>query len=162
MDKKKLEELIAPVEVAHVTGQRFPKDLYYRMNSKLVARFTLCMPDNMLISVPIYEGESSKDKINSFIDNWYRVTKADPEKFDHFAIKERCPKCGGELRTKILEKGCAIWCINHPDCDYQTYGDSGKARELIFEKHGLKLKIVHKTGARAIFSNGPIPKKGDK
>ena len=67
MDKKKLEELIAPVEVAHVTGQRFPKDLYYRMNSKLVARFTLCMPDNMLISVPIYEGESSKDKINSFI-----------------------------------------------------------------------------------------------
>ena len=159
MEKKELEDLITPVDVAHVTGQRFPKDLYYRKHSKLVTRFTLCMPDSMIISVPIYEGEPVKEKLDSFVDNWYRVTKADSEKFDHFVIKERCPKCGGELHAKILEKGCAIWCINHPDCDYQTYSDSNDEFEIFCAVHGIKIIKTNKTGAVAIFSNKPIPKK---
>ena len=132
------------------------------MKKEFECAFTLCMPDGMLFRIPVYKDESLDEKIKAFVDNWFKVTKEDPEKFNHFAIKERCPKCGGELHAKILEKGCAIWCINHPDCDYQTYGDREKARELIFEKHGLKTKIVHKTGASVIFSNRPIPKKGDK
>ena len=160
-DKEKEWEL-TPKVVAHVTGQRYPKDIYCRTHKKLIARFTLSMPDGFLISVPIYEGESDKEKLNSFIDNWYKVTKEDPEKFDHFVLGDKCPKCGGELHAKILEKGCAIWCVNHPDCDYQTYGDSDKARELIFKKHGIKVTVVHKTGAGVIFSNRPIPKKGEK
>lgn len=85
-----------------------------------------------------------------------------PKKFDHFIVKDKCPKCDGELHAKILEKGCVIWCTNHPNCDYQTYGDSDKARELIFEKHGIKVTVVHKAGACVIFSNRPIPKNHKK
>lgn len=162
MNDKEKEWELTPKQTAHVVGTKYPKDFYYRKNKPLVSRFTLCMPDGFLISVPIYEGESASNKIKTFVDNWYKVTKEDPEKFDHFIINDKCPKCGGELHAKILEKGCAIWCTNHPNCDYQTYGDSDKARELIFEKHGIKVTVVHKTGAGVIFSNRPIPKKGEK
>ena len=155
MNDKEKEWELTPKQTAHVVGTKYPKDFYYRKNKPLVSRFTLCMPDGFLI-------RSARNKIKTFVDNWYKVTKEDPEKFDHFIINDKCPKCGGELHAKILEKGCAIWCTNHPNCDYQTYGDSDKARELIFEKHGIKVTVVHKTGAGVIFSNRPIPKKGEK
>lgn len=161
MSDKKKEWELTPKVTARVVGTKYPKD-YYQKNKLLVSRFTLSMPDGFLLSVPIYEGESIKNKIKSFVDNWYKVTKEDPKKFDHFIIKDKCPNCGGELHAKILEKGCAIWCINHPSCDYQTYDDSDKARELIFEKHGIKVTVVHKKGTGVIFSNRPIPKKGEK
>lgn len=124
--------------------------------------YTLCMPDGMTFRIPIYNGESFGEKIKEFVDNWFKVTKENIEKFHHFVIKEKCPKCGGELRAKILEKGCVIWCINHPNCNYQTYGDSWKARMLIYEKHGLKTTIVHKTGGGVILSNRPMLKKEEK
>lgn len=158
MEEKDEKLLLTPTNKAHVTGQSYPKDFYYRKKSHGVPeiRFTLCMPDGMICSIPVFKGESSDKKIKDFIDNWYKVTGKNPEKFDHFVIKEKCPKCGGELRAKIHHKGCSIWCINYPMCNYQKTGDSFKARKLIFEKHGLKFEITHKTGSKVIFSNKNI------
>ena len=68
-----------------------------------------------------------------------------------FKIKEKCPKCGGVMETKILQKGCNIWCT---ECDYHTTGDSMKARELIFDKfYGKECVYVKKTGCKIIFPN---------
>jgi hypothetical protein len=156
-DKQKAWEL-TPKVVAHCTGQRFPKDIYYRNNKKLIVRLNLSMPDGFLISVPIYESEPVEAKIKSYVDNWYIVTKRDPEKFEHFVIKDKCPKCGGELRAKIDKKKCFIWCINHPNCDYQIC-EEDKVRERMYEKYGLKTTCVHKTGGKVIFSNKPIEHK---
>ena len=152
---------ITPTRTAPVVGTKYPKDFYYRKQRLPFTRFTLCMPDGMICSIQVFEGEDSKTKIKEFVDNWFKVANTNPEQFDHFSIKEKCPKCGGVLRAKILAKGCAIWCTNHPDCDYQNYGDSEKARELICDKYGIEMKIVHKTGARVILSSRPI-RKGDK
>lgn len=157
MDDKEKEWEFTPKVVAHVTGQRYPKDIYYRMHKKLVARFTLSMPDGFLISVPIYEGESDKEKLNSFIDNWYKVTNEDPKKFDHFDIKDKCPKCGGPMRCKIVGNQAMIWCLDR-NCVYQDIEENPKARERVYEKFGLKVKYVHKTGCAVIFSNKPIKK----
>lgn len=125
-----LKKLIIPKDVARVTGQRFPKDLYYKSNCKQIGRFTLCMPDGMLISVPIYEGESVKEKLNGYIDNWYKVTKSNPKQFEHIILKNKCPICGGELRGKQLPNGLAIWCINHPDCNYQAMFDEESSKDI--------------------------------
>ncbi len=152
MDEKELKKLLTPSQTA-ITGTKFPKDIHYRKSKALSARFTLCMPDGFICSVPVFEGEDAEQKIRDFIDNWYKVTRNDPEKFDHFTIKEKCPKCGGELRAKIHERSCSIWCINHPNCNYQVIGDDDKARNLIYEKHGIKVTYTHKTGACVIFSN---------
>ena len=88
MSNKEKEWELIPKATAHVVGTKYPKDYCYRKNKPLISRFTLCMPDGLLISVPIYEGESTKEKLDSFVDNWYKVTKADPEMFEHFSIKE--------------------------------------------------------------------------
>lgn len=83
-----------------------------------------------------------------------------PKKFDHFIVKDKCPKCGGELHAKIHNNQCLIWCINHPNCDYQACEeDRDKVRERIYEKHGLKVTYVHKTGCAVFFSNKPIDYK---
>ena len=158
MEEKELKKLLTPSQTA-ITGTKFPKDIYYRKNKALSVRFTLCMPDGFLFSIPVYEGEDGERKIRDFIDNWYKVTRNDPEKFDHFTIKEKCPKCGGELRAKIHERSCSIWCINHPACNYQETGDDDKARHLIYEKFGVKVAYTHKTGAITVFTNRTINKK---
>ena len=124
---------------------------------KLIARFTLSMPDGMLFSVPVYEGESFKEKIKSYVDNWYKNTVAKPEKFDHFIIQDRCPKCGGEMHAKILNNGCAVWCVNHPDCHYQAFEKTASFKRYC-EKHGLTYVETHKNGCGVIFSQKPIKK----
>lgn len=160
MNDKEKDCESTPKQTANVVGTKYPKDFYYQKNKPLVPRFTLCMPNGFLISVPIYEGESAKAKIKSFVDNWYKVTKEDPKKFDHFIIKDRCPKCGGEMHAKIHNNQCLIWCINHPNCDYQACEeDKDKVRQRIYEKHGLKVTHVHKTGCAVFFSNKPINNK---
>ena len=45
MDDKEKEWEPTPKVVARVTGQRYPEDIYYRTYKKLIARFTLSMPD---------------------------------------------------------------------------------------------------------------------
>ena len=147
--------LLTPKSQVPVTGQLIPKDIHYRIKFKdrPKYRFSLCMPDGMICSISVFEGEDPDKKIKEFIDNWYKVTKENPMLFDHFLIKQKCPNCGGELWAKILEKGCAIWCINYPHCNYMDYGDSEKARQLMAEKYGLKWKLVHKEGASVIFFN---------
>lgn len=158
-DKQKEWELTSK-QTVNVVGTKYPKDFHCRKNKSLVSRFTLCMPDGFLISVPIYEGDSVKAKIKSFVDNWYKVTKEDPKKFDHFIIIDKCPKCGGELHAKIYNNQCLIWCINHPNCDYQACEeDKDKIRERIYKKHGLEVTYVHKTGCAVFFSNKPINNK---
>ena len=153
--------LLTPKLQLHVTGQLIPKDIHYRIKFKdrPKYRFTLCMPDGMICSVSVFEGEDAEKKMKDFIDNWYKVTKDKPDVFEHFTIKERCPKCGGELRAKIHQDCCSIWCVNYPYCDYQELGNRAKSRNLIFEKHGLpKPTITHKTGTRIVLSNKPIKK----
>ena len=126
-------------------------------DKKIIERYTLCIPDGFLISVPIYEGESSREKINSFVEHWYKVTNENPSKFDHFNIKDKCPKCGGPMRCKVDGNCAMVWCIDH-NCGYSNIEEGQKARDRIFEKHGIKVKWTHKTGASAIFSNAPIKK----
>ena len=126
-------------------------------NRKLIGRFTLSMPDGMLFSVPVYDGESYREVIKFYIDSWYKNTMCNPEKFDHFVIKDRCPKCGGVMHAKLLKGGCAIWCINYPNCDYQAF-EENKSIKRMCEKHGLKYKQTHKTGCGVVFSQNPIKK----
>ena len=144
-------ERIKPYTNLPVVGTKVPIDVHYRKKHLPSIRVTLCMPDGMVMSVPVFEGENIENKIKKFVDNWYKVTKEDPKLFDHFLIKQKCPNCGGELWAKILKKGCAIWCINHPHCNYMDYGDSEKARQLMAEKYGIKWKLVKKTGCKIIF-----------
>ena len=159
MNNKEKERELTPKQTTHVVNPKFAKDLHHQRNRPLVSRFTLCMPNGFLISVPIYEGESFKAKIKSFVDNWYKATKEDPKKFDHFIINDKCPKCGGEMHAKIHNNQCFIWCVNHPNCNYQACEeDKDKVRERIYEKHGLKVGFVHKTGCAIFFSNKPIKK----
>ena len=126
---------------------------------KVITRFTLCMPDGFLISVPIYEGESDKEKLNAHIDNWYKVTNENPKEFGHFDIKDKCPKCGGTMRCKIVNNRAMIWCIDRL-CGYQTIEENPKARKRVFEKHNLETTYANKSGASVIFSNDP--NKGNK
>ena len=77
------------------------------------------MPDGMLFSIPVYEGESHREVIKFYVDSWCKNTICNPEKFDHFVIKDRCPKCGGELRGCDSYGYSYIWCTNHPDCNYR-------------------------------------------
>ena len=147
----KQKQAITPSKNAPIVGTKYPKDFYYRKQHLPFTRYTLCMPDGMICSIQVFEGEDADSKIHAFIDNWYEVTKRDPETFNHFVIKEKCPICGSELRAKVLQKGCAMWCINHPECDYQKTEDGLNARQLICERHGLKFEYVHKSGASVIF-----------
>lgn len=148
--------LLTPKLQLHVTGQLIPKDIHYRIKYKdrPKYRFSLCMPDGMICSISVFEGEDPDKKMKEFIENWYKVTKDKPNVFEHFTIKEKCPRCGGELRAKIHKDCCSIWCVNYPNCDYQDCEyDNGKVRERIYEKHGLKVSYVHKTGSKIVFSN---------
>ena len=128
------------------------------MNKKLECRFTLCMPDGFLLSVSVYEGESAKEKIKSFTEHWYEVANKDPKTYDHFDIKDKCPKCGGPMRCKLDNDYAMIWCMDH-NCGYQNIEDGLKARDRVFEKHGISVKWVKKTGASVVYSNVPIKKK---
>ena len=123
----------------------------------LIESFTLCMPDGFIISLPIYKGESFDEKISSFMEHWYKVTNENPSKFNHFDIKDKCPKCGGPMRCKLNGNYAMVWCIDHK-CRYTNIEEGDKASERMFERHGLKVKTTHKTGASAIFSNAPIKK----
>ena len=105
---------------------------YKKENKKLIARFTLSMPDGLLMSVPIYEGESDKEKINAHIDNWYKVTNENPKDFDHLDIEEKCPKCGGTMRCKVVDKQAMIWCLDR-NCGYQTVEDNPKTLKRMFK-----------------------------
>ena len=125
---------------------------------KIILSISAIMPDGNCLRLVVYEGENPEEMIKNFKENWYKITKEDPKKFDHFIIKDKCPKCGGEMHAKIDKKKCFIWCINHPNCNYQTC-EEDKVRERIYEKFGLKHTWVHKTGGTVIFSNKPINNK---
>ena len=114
--KDEIKNALVPTTTMHVVGTKVPKDLYYRTNCKLVARFTLSMPDGMLISVPIYEGESVINKLNTQIDHWYKITKEKPELFDHFITDEKCPCCGQKLSAHISNGNRFLWCPKYPKC----------------------------------------------
>lgn len=146
-------EKIKPLTNFPVMGTKVPTDVHCRKKHLPSIRITLCMPDGMIMSISVFEEECIDNEINKFVDNWFKVTREDPELFHHFLTKQRCPNCGGELWAKILRRGCAIWCINHPHCSYMEHGDSVKARQLMAEKYGLKWKLVKKEGVRAVCSN---------
>ena len=152
-------DAITPVTNAHVVGTRFPKDFYYRKHRLPFVRFTLCMPDGMICSIQVFEGENADNKIRTFIDNWYEVTKRDPELFDHFKIKDKCPVCGGEMMCHILERGDMVWCLNYPNCHYFEAEEGLKTRERIAFKHGLRFTIVQKTGATIMNVNKKAPEE---
>ena len=147
------EEKITPYTNLPVVGTKVPIDVHYRKKRLPLIRVTLCMPDEMIMSIPVFEGEDMENKIKKFVGNWFKVTKDDPSAFNHFVTNQKCPKCGGELRSKILQKGCAIWCTNHPSCNYIEHGDSMKARQLMAEKYGIEWKLVNKTGTKTIVSS---------
>ena len=149
-DKQK--QAITPFRNAPVVGTRFPKDYHYRKKRLPFTRITLCMPDGMLCSIQIFEGENGDNKIRSFIDNWYTVTKREPELFDHFKIEDKCPICGGDMMCHILKRGDMVWCLNYPNCHYVAVEDGLKTRERIAYKHGLKFETVHKTGSKVLLS----------
>ena len=121
-------------------------------------KFTVCMPDGFVITVPIYKEESGKGKVNSIVNNWYKLTKDNPKKFNHFDIKDKCPKCGGPMRCKILSNSAAIWCLDH-NCGYRNIEESPKVRDRIYEKYGLKTRKVNKTGCFIMLSNRPTCNK---
>ena len=154
MVSEDVERLLVPTDTAHVVGTKFPKDKH-----KIKCHVTVCMPDGFYMRVPIYENESAKEKLNSYVNNWYKVTKNNSEKYNHFTIKDKCPRCGGELRAKVYNEQCFIWCINHPECDYHTIEEGAKVRERIYEKYGLKTAWAKKTGCTVVFSNHPVKKK---
>ena len=112
--------LLVPYDIAHCVGTKFPKDYYYRCHKNLIARLTLCMPDGTLISVPIYEGEKLKNKIHTQIEHWYKVTKQNPELFDHIQTDIPCPCCQTPLMSHVSNKTRFLWCPNYPSCDYST------------------------------------------
>ena len=151
----KQKQVVTAVDTAHVVGTKYPKDFYYRKQYLPFVRYTLCMPDGMICSVQVFEGEDSNAKLRSFVDNWYKVTKQNPEIFDHFKINDKCPICGGDMMCHILDKGCRIWCLNYPDCEYVETEDSMKTRERTCKKHGIKFSIVRKSGSKVVLSNKP-------
>ena len=129
---------------------------------KVVARFTLALPDGSHISLPLFEGESLKEKAHTQLEHWYKVTKEDLKTFGHFHIKDKCPNCGGEMMAKLINNGCAIWCTNYPKCSYHDFETGGKVRARIYEKHSLKTTYVYKTGCGVIFSNKQIKNEKNK
>lgn len=118
MTDKEKEWEITPKEVAHVTGTRFPKDYYFRAKKQLIDKCSLVMPDGFLIFIPLYEGESIQEKLNSYKENWYKVTNEHFEEFDHFNIRNKCPRCGGPMRCRIVGNQAMIWCLDYK-CGYQ-------------------------------------------
>ena len=109
-------------------------------------RIALTFPDLSHIDIYINEGESFTQKIRAATDNWYKITSEDPDRFHHFDVIDKCPKCGGLMRCKIVDKQSAIWCLD-PKCGYQSVEDNLKARERVFKKVGIKkVKRTHKKG----------------
>jgi len=97
------------------------------INREIIACVTVQTPDGLLNRINIYEGEKIKDKISQFMNNWFKVTSKDPEKFGHkvISIYERaCPKCGGELHYKEHENGRSVWCINCHKTFYESNEDN--------------------------------------
>lgn len=150
---EKQKKMITPMNTAHVVGTKYPIDFNYRKRRIPSIRFTLCMPDGMIISIPVFENEDIDNKIKKFVDNWYKATKENPDLFDHFKIDDKCPICGGTMMCHILERGSRIWCLNYPQCNYVETEDSPKARERIYKKYGIQPKIVNKQGCRIIIGN---------
>lgn len=146
MTDKEKEREITPKEVAHVTGTRFPKDIYFRTNKELIAKYPFIMPDGFLISIPIYEGESVQGKLNSYIVNWYKVANKHFEKFDHFNIKSKCPRCGGPMRCRIVDNQAMIWCLDYK-CGYQIVEKDIKDGKRLIEKVDLKHRQISKTNS---------------
>ena len=125
------------------------------MDKKDLAFVTICMPDGSLFRVPIDPTKPWKEQIKVVKDNWYQKSIDDPKAMGHFEpFREVCPKCGSVLRGKFLSEGDIIWCTNQ-SCDYSVQEDNVKARERIFEKHGIKPTYVNKTGICAIFTSRP-------
>ena len=153
-------DALTPCTNVPVVGTRIPKDFYYRKHRLPFTRYTLCMPDGMICSIQVFEGENADNKIRQFIDNWYKVTKNDPELFDHFKIEEKCPICGGDMMCHINRDGSCIWCLNYPSCEYNEVEDSMKARQRICDKHGIKFSVVQKQGTKIITTNKNTSEEG--
>ena len=136
------------------------QDIFFSENSKLVARYTLVMPDGFFLCVPVNEGESAKEEINKYVIRWYELRNKDPKKYEHFDIHDKCPKCGGPMRCKLVDHDARVWCID-PNCGYRNIEEGPKVRERIYEKHGLKTKWVNKSGSAVILSNRPIKRKNN-
>ena len=125
------------------------------MDKKDIMYVTISMPDGSLFRVPVDPSKSLKEQIDVVRKNWYQKSIDNPEVMGHFEpFRETCPKCGSILRGKFLPKGDVIWCTNYK-CEYHINEDSNKARERIYEKHGLRPTYVKKTGAFVIMSARP-------
>lgn len=124
------------------------------VNCKLMGKFTVNFPDGSHIHLPIFEGESFREKIKDLVDQWYLDTKNEPEKYGHFDVNDKCPKCGGSLRCHILGNQAYLWCIND-QCRYQFQENNPRARERVYEKFGLKTVWTHKSGCVVVLSNNP-------
>ena len=153
-------DYLTPCTNVPVVGTRIPKDFYYRKHRFPFTRYTLCMPDGMICSIQVFEGEKADNKIRTFVDNWYKMTKRNPELFDHFKIEDKCPVCGGDMMCHIVEDGSCIWCLNYPSCDYHEVEDSMKARQRICDKYGIKVSVVQKTGTKIISTNKNTSEEG--
>lgn len=123
----------------------------------LITNLTLTMPDGSIEKVDVNKEESFEKKRKCLIDNWYKVTKDDPKKFSHFDIKDKCPKCGGSLRCNLLNKQSFIWCLNS-ECGFHDIEAKDNVRLRLYEKYGLKVEWVHKTGACIIMTNNNVKK----
>lgn len=82
------------------------------VNRKLTGKFTVNFPDGGHIHLPIFEGESFREKIKDLVDQWYLDIKKEPDQYGHFDVKDKCPKCGGPLRFHFLGNLAYLWCIN--------------------------------------------------
>ncbi len=117
------------------------------------------MPNGTSVCIPVYEGESVKEKLNNHLKYWYEYTNKDPKKFGFFDIKDKCPSCGGTLRCSIHHNEAYIWCIDH-QCGYRRIEADSKTREIVFETLGFKnVTHTHKKGSSVILSKKPINKK---
>lgn len=72
----------------------------------------LSLPEGSGLGLWIPKGESTREYINKFFDNWYKVTKDDPKLFGHIVLKEKCPNCGGALHAKEYNNETRCWCLS--------------------------------------------------
>lgn len=62
------------------------------------------------------KSEDSKEFINKFLDNWYKVTKENPKLHGHIVLEEKCHNCGEVLQAKEYDDEIRCW---FPSCHHQ-------------------------------------------
>lgn len=77
--------------------------------------YLLIMPDGEFRGCIVQEGKPLIKTLEEFVDNWYKVTRDDPEEHGHIVLEEKCPKCGKRLHAKERKDETNVWC---PCCRY--------------------------------------------